>query len=163
MARRAALLLLTWLGGSSALRLHALPHRPRAAATRMVTDPAVLQSVAVYDSEMEAKVQDLTARLASAEAAKADVAKALETKTAEVEKFVDSVEAELTAARESVKTLTEELKSARAELEERTTEVGALNQHLEAHTGATLRYKKEVEELQEALALAAAAKEAAAS
>ena len=55
--------LLCLLGGSHALRL---AHLPRA-SVRMAIDASVLREVASYDSEKEAELRDLQARLASAD------------------------------------------------------------------------------------------------
>ena len=58
--------LLTLLVGSShALRL-SIPPLSRA-SVRMAIEPAVLREVAIYDSEKEEEIQDLRARLASAD------------------------------------------------------------------------------------------------
>tara|TARA_B110001452_G_scaffold178171_1_gene149488 strand:- start:555 stop:935 length:381 start_codon:yes stop_codon:yes gene_type:complete len=122
----------------------------------MAIEPAVLREVAIYDSEKEEEIQDLKARLASADSSlseatllldgMAEAEAKLQTKTEEV----DSVQKELKAAGKSVATLMAELSTVKAELAERTTEVITLNQHLEAHAGATARLKREVDELKAA-------------
>ena len=147
--------LLTLLVGSShALRL-SVPPLSRA-SVQMAIEPAVLREVAIYDSEKEEEIQDLKARLASADSSlseatllldgMAEAEAKLQTKTEEV----DSVQKELKAAGKSVATLMAELSTVKAELAERTTEVITLNQHLEAHAGATARLKREVDELKAA-------------
>ena len=171
------LALLTLLGSPYALRLPPIAR----ASVRMAVDPAILREVAIYDSEKEADIQDLQARLASAEwnahqnrelvskaqddlqrqedmrkMLKAEVSTLkdgmaeaeakLETKTEELA----SVQKELTSAGKSVTTMMAELSAVKAELGERTTEVSTLNQHLEAHSGATERLRREVEELKAA-------------
>ena len=164
MTRCGVLLLL--LDGSYAW--HATSVRPTAlvpscsqrAATSvpmMAINPSDFQEFAVYDLEMEEKMSALEAEIVSLREAKAVVEAQLETKAQEVAKFVESVEGELNEARQSVKTLTSEVTMVKAELAERTEEVANLNVHLEAHTGATTRFKAEVAELKEALAAAQAA------
>ena len=159
------MLLLLLLDGSCAW--HATATRPaalvplrglRAATTLpMAINPELFQELAFYDLAMEERVSALEAECTSLREAKAAVEAQLETKTQEVTKFVASVEQELNEARQSVKTLTSEVTAVKADLAERTEEVANLSVHLEAHTGATMRFKAEVAELKEALAAAQAA------
>ena len=115
-----------------------------------------LVSMAQADLQKQDQMRkELKAEVAALTEAKAEVEAQLATKSEEVAKFVEGVEAELKESRERVKTLSAELEAVKADLAERTTEVTTLNAHLEAHTGATVRLNKEVSELKEALAAAA--------
>lgn len=94
-------------------------------------DRDTLLQVAVYDSEMEARVADLT--------------KQLETKASEVEKFVNEVESSLKEARADCEKMSKDLEARTKDLEARTEEVGLLNAHLEAHTTVTSKLRTELE------------------
>ena len=108
-------------------------------------DPEALAAVSVYDSIMEGKLADLQATNDKLEAEVTDLKKALETKSQEVEKFAESVESQIKDNSKALEAANTKVTELSEELKQREEEVAMINAHLEAHTGASQRFKAEAE------------------
>lgn len=117
----------------------------RVPAITAAIDPEALAAVSVYDSVMEGKLADLQATTHKLEAEVADLKKALETKSDEVEKFAESVESQIKDNNKALEAANKKVTELSEELKQREEEVAMINAHLEAHTGASQRFKAEAE------------------